>query len=133
MRNGGIRVLVAMVVALLASVAMPVGRNSAAAQNWEVAGDGLQVAFDRRDDQGRIYYQLRRVYPDGRPTIMGAYPNAADCSKGLLYRYNVATKNWETPMPVTEGSEEGSIKEGRVGIRSVSGVAYKYVCGKYGR
>ena len=116
-------------MSLFASLALPIGRNSATAQTWEVASPhGTQVAFDRRDDQGRIHYQARMVLADGRAMRASYY--AADCSKGLLHGYNWATKQWETPLRVTDGAIDG---EGTISIGSTAGVAYKYACAKYGR
>ena len=86
------------------------------------------MAFDRRDEQGRIYYQARMVLADGRAMRASYY--SADCSKGLLHGYSWATKTWEAPLRVTERASDG---EGTISIGSTAGVAYKYACEKYGR
>lgn len=112
-----VRVPAAMVVALLASVAMPVGKNSATAQNWEVASPfGTLVAFDRRDDQGLIYYRVRMTVHE-----TPGKPYAADCSKSLVYSYDEVGRKWHTPFRTTE-----------LPTNSTMALGYRYACEKYG-
>ncbi len=97
-RNFGARVLVVTVMSLLALLAVPVGRNSATAQNWErVPYYETLVAFDRRDDQGLIYYGVLRDVHE-----MPGKRYAADCSRGLIYSYDEVGRKWHKPYHVTE-------------------------------
>ena len=124
MENINVRVFVARVMALLASVAAPVTN----AQSWETINPGAQVAFDRRDDEGRIYFRMRNLVKDGRPAVEpGGTPSkmvsykAADCSKGLLYNYSEYSKQWGDPRKVD------------LRIGSYSDVAFDYVCKTFTR
>ena len=121
MRNVRVCVIVATAMSLLAVLAVPIGRNAAIAQNWEVASPyGTLVAFDRRDDQGLIYYHARMNAQE----MPGKY-YAADCSKGLAYSYDYGyerERKWQKPYDVTD-----------IPTRSTIALAYKYVCEKYGR
>lgn len=132
MGNIKVRVLVAMVVAVFASIAVPVTAQRAdwdPALKWEVASpEGTQVAFVRRDDRGRVYYWVTMVYQGGqRPfgtepgqKAMKRYYYAANCPEGLFFQYEEYNKTWTQPR----GADE---------VRGTTpGIGYKYVCEKYG-
>lgn len=120
----GLILLVSVVpLVLVAVVAHP---SAVTAQNWETVTWSIQIAFDRRDDKGLVYYRQRWLLTDGRPSQgPGGRPSqlvdyfAADCFKRQIYRYDALRKEW----PST-GQD----------VSPVSGVnSFDYVCEKYGR
>lgn len=104
-----VRVFVATVIALLASIAVPVTN----AQTWETVNTYAQVAFDRRDGEGRIYFRARWLLKNGRlarepggtPSQMVSY-HAVNCSNGLHYAYKESSKQWGEPdqLSLSRGS-----------------------------
>jgi len=132
MRNVRLRIFITTAISLFASLAVPVGRNSATAQNWERVPSrgvtGADVAFERRDEQRRVHYRHRIVW-DGRALSEEGQRHAADCSERLLYVYDAASKKWGNPLSIMDTNPRGYDATWDVSARA----AFKYTCDKYAR
>ncbi|MBI2088945.1 MAG: sel1 repeat family protein [Deltaproteobacteria bacterium] len=89
----------------------------------------IQIAYDRRDDKGLVYYRQRWLLtdkgspsqgPGGSPSQLVDY-YAADCAKGQIYHYDQLRKEWPTT-----GQDVPHVS-------SALDKIYGYVCKKYGR
>lgn len=100
--------------------------GTAFAQGWEPCDKyGGQILFERRDDEGLLYYQLRWVYDDGS---IGHSPirMKGDCKRRLLYEWDEEAERWGPPKSVGE-------RDSDVSTNSTAGGAFLFVCKKYGQ